>query len=110
MSEYDAFVGTRPVAAAHAFDVGALERYLRSNIPGFEGPIDVAQFKGGQSNPTFVLRAPARSYVLRRKPPGHLLPSAHAVDREFRVISALERAGFPVAHPFAYCEDSAVIG
>jgi aminoglycoside phosphotransferase (APT) family kinase protein len=110
MSEYDAFVGTRPVAAAHAFDIGALERYLGSNVDGFEGPIAVAQFKGGQSNPTFVLSTPARSYVLRRKPPGQLLPSAHAVDREFRVISALAGSAVPVPRTYVLCTDESVIG
>jgi aminoglycoside phosphotransferase (APT) family kinase protein len=110
MSEYDAFVGTRPVAAAHAFDVGALERYLRSNIAGFEGPIAVAQYKGGQSNPTFALSTSAKSYVLRRKPPGQLLPSAHAVDREYRVISALAGSAVPVPRTYVLCADESVIG
>jgi aminoglycoside phosphotransferase (APT) family kinase protein len=110
VNEYDAFMGTRPVAAAHAFDVDALERYLRANVDGFEGPIAVAQFKGGQSNPTFVLDTPAKSYVLRRKPPGQLLPSAHAVDREYRVISALADSGVPVPRTYVLCTDEAVIG
>jgi aminoglycoside phosphotransferase (APT) family kinase protein len=110
VSEYDAFMGTRPVAAAHAFDVDALERYLRANVDGFEGPIDIEQFKGGQSNPTFVLDTPAKSYVLRRKPPGQLLPSAHAVDREYRVISALADSGVPVPRTYVLCTDEGVIG
>ena len=70
----------------------------------------VQQFKGGQSNPTYLLETPARKYVLRRKPPGKLLPSAHAVDREFRVISALHAQGFPVAEPVLYCADESVTG
>ena len=74
------------------------------------GPLTVQQFKGGQSNPTYLLETPARKYVLRRKPPGKLLPSAHAVDREFRVISALHAQGFPVAEPVLYCADESVAG
>ena len=110
MSGYDEFLGTRPVADAHRFDVSALERYLRTNIDGFAGPIDVAQFKGGQSNPTFVLTTPGKRYVLRRKPPGQLLPSAHAVDREYRVISALAGTDVPVPRTYCLCTDDAVIG
>ena len=110
MSEYEAFIGTGPVAAAHAFDVDALQRYLQGHLDGFEGPIELAQFKGGQSNPTFVLRTPAKSYVLRRKPPGQLLPSAHAVDREYRVISALAGSDVPVPRAYVLCTDEAVIG
>jgi aminoglycoside phosphotransferase (APT) family kinase protein len=110
MSDYDAFIGTRPVTAAHAFDVHALERYLRAHIDGFEGPVVVAQFKGGQSNPTYALETPAKSYVLRRKPPGQLLPSAHAVDREYRVISALAGSAVPVPRAYVLCTDESVIG
>ena len=77
---------------------------------GFAGPITLSQFKGGQSNPTYLVETPARRYVLRRKPPGKLLPSAHAVDREYRVIGALYAQGFPVAEPIVYCADEAVIG
>ena len=90
---------------ALAFDGARLEAYLRSHLPDFRGPLTVRQFKGGQSNPTYLLETPARRYVLRRKPPGKLLPSAHAVDREFRVISALHAQGFPVAAPVLYCDD-----
>src|SRR5262249_10250228 len=74
------------------------------------GPLAVRQFKGGQSNPTYLLETPQRRYVLRRKPPGKLLPSAHAVDREFRVVSALSAQGFPVAQPVLYCADDSVVG
>ncbi len=95
---------------AHAFDVGALEEYMRSHVEGFAGPLTVRQFKGGQSNPTYRLEAPSGRYVLRRKPPGKLLTSAHAVDREFRVISALYAADFPVPRPYALCEDDEVVG
>ncbi len=110
MSHYDAYIGTRPVADAHRFDVAALERYLRDHIEGFDGPLEVEQFKGGQSNPTYRLRAGARRYVLRRKPPGTLLPSAHAVDREYRVITALAGSDVPVARTYALCTDESVIG
>jgi len=104
------FSGTKDVAAALAFDAAGLEAFLASRLPGFAGPLVVRQFKGGQSNPTYLLETPARRYVLRRKPPGKLLPSAHAVDREFRVISALHAQGFPVAPPLLYCDDAAVAG
>jgi aminoglycoside phosphotransferase (APT) family kinase protein len=83
---------------------------MAANVEGFRGPLTVLQFKGGQSNPTYRLDTPGRSYVLRRKPFGKLLPSAHAVDREFRVISALHGAGFPVARPYALSTDESVIG
>jgi aminoglycoside phosphotransferase (APT) family kinase protein len=104
------FTGTKEVAAPLQFDVERLTDYLATNLPGFAGPLTVGQFRGGQSNPTYLLTTPAERYVLRRKPPGRLLPSAHAVDREFRVISALHAQGFPVARPFVLCEDAAVIG
>ena len=77
---------------------------------GLSGPLTVLQFKGGQSNPTYRLDTPGRSYVMRRKPFGKLLPSAHAVDREFKVIAALSKQGFPVAKAYALCTDDAVIG
>ncbi|MBA2933854.1 phosphotransferase family protein [Sphingomonas sp. CGMCC 1.13654] len=83
---------------------------MRDYVEGFAGPLRIEQFRGGQSNPTFKLETPGRNYVLRRKPPGLLVKSAHAVDREYRVIAALHGAGFPVARPFALCEDDAVIG
>jgi len=104
------FSGTKEVAERLRFDVGRLESYLRTNVEGFAGPIALSQFKGGQSNPTYLLETPLQRYVLRRKPPGKLLPSAHAVDREFRVISALHPHGFPVAQPILYCADETIIG
>ena len=104
------FSGTRDVLEAHSFDVEALEEYMRSHVEGFEGPLTVRQFKGGQSNPTYLLASSSGRYVLRRKPPGKLLKSAHAVDREFRVISALYAADFPVPRPYVLCEDDAVVG
>ncbi len=91
-------------------DLVRLEPYLQKHIPDYAGPITLKRFKGGQSNPTYQLVTPNRSYVLRRKPSGTLLPSAHAVDREYRVISALHGVGFPVPRPFVLCEDTSVIG
>ncbi len=105
-----AFTGTKDVAAPLRFDAARLEAYLAARVQGFAGPFSVRQFKGGQSNPTYLLETPARKYVLRRKPPGKLLPSAHAVDREFRVISALHAQKFPVAAPVAYCDDAEIVG
>jgi aminoglycoside phosphotransferase (APT) family kinase protein len=110
MSNYEQFIGTRAVAPQHAFDEASLARWLRAHVEGFAGDLLVEQFKGGQSNPTFLLSAGARRYVMRRKPPGQLLPSAHAVDREFRVISALAGTDVPVAKAYALCEDTGVIG
>jgi aminoglycoside phosphotransferase (APT) family kinase protein len=105
-----AFSGTREVAERLRFDVGALEAYLRAHVGGFAPPLAVTQFKGGQSNPTYLIETALRRYVLRRKPPGKLLPSAHAVDREFRIISALSKKKFPVADPVLYCADETVVG
>lgn len=105
-----AFEGTKPVDERQRFDEAALDAWMRAHVEGYEGPLSVSQFKGGQSNPTYRLDTPGRAYVLRRKPVGNLLPSAHAVDREFRVISALHGQGFPVAKPYALCEDAGVIG
>lgn len=102
--------GTRDVSAEHQIDVGLLEDYLQEHVDGFSGPLAIKQFKGGQSNPTYLLEAASGKYVMRRKPPGKLLKSAHAVDREFRVISALYTAGFPVPRPFVLCEDESVVG
>lgn len=110
MSDFDKFSGTRPVAPEHSFDQAALAIFMRAHVDGFSGDLTVEQFKGGQSNPTFRLSAGGKRYVLRRKPPGVLLPSAHAVDREFRVISALANTAVPVARAYALCEDSSVIG
>jgi aminoglycoside phosphotransferase (APT) family kinase protein len=110
MDRQETYSGTKEVTAALRFDPTSLEAYLTANVPGFAGPVVVRQFKGGQSNPTYLIETVARRYVLRRKPPGKLLPSAHAVDREFRAISALYAQNFPVAEPVVYCADEAVIG
>ncbi len=105
-----AVAGTAEVLPVHRFDVGTLERFMATHVTKFEGPLEVRQFRGGQSNPTYYLRAASGEYVLRRKPPGKLLPSAHAVDREYRVITALAGSGVPVPRTFALCEDVAVVG
>jgi aminoglycoside phosphotransferase (APT) family kinase protein len=102
--------GTREVREAHRFDVGMLEDYMNSHVESFRGPLAVRQFRGGQSNPTYLLEAESGKYVLRRKPPGKLLPSAHAVDREYRIISTLYGADFPVPRPYVLCKDDEVIG
>ena len=102
--------GTTPVRENFRFDEARLAEWMAANVAGFAGPMVVEQFKGGQSNPTYKLMTPGHSYVLRRKPPGNLIPGAHAVDREARVLSALGKAGFPVAHVFGLCTDDAVIG
>jgi aminoglycoside phosphotransferase (APT) family kinase protein len=109
-SRTEQFTGTMPVRDAHRFDVGSLERYLRASVDGFTGTIEVTQFKGGQSNPTFLVAAGGKRYVIRRKPPGPLLPSAHAVDREYRVITALARTDVPVPRTYALCDDESILG
>lgn len=101
-----AFSGT----TASDIDAARLEAYLGRHIDGFAGPLTLARFKGGQSNPTYKLTTPARAYVLRRKPFGKLLPSAHAIEREYRVTEALARPGFAVARPLHLCADDGVIG
>ncbi len=103
-------LGATPVRPEFRFDEAALERWMRETVPDFEGPLSVLQFRGGQSNPTYKLVTPGRSYVLRRKPPGPLAAGAHAVDREARVLSALSATGYPVARVFGLCTDESVIG
>ncbi len=98
------------VRAAHRLDEAALDRWLAANVEGFAGPLNISQFKGGASNPTYLLTAGEARYVLRKKPPGLLLASAHQVDREHRVMKALGEVGFPVPRMRALCEDDAVIG
>lgn len=102
--------GTTSVRPGYSFDPVPLDAWMRGQVDGYAGPLHIEQFKGGQSNPTYKLVTPDRSYVLRRKPPGELLPGAHAVDREARVLTALHDAGFPVARVFGLCTDDAVIG
>lgn len=112
MSDTQNFTGTRAVSDQHAFDVAALQRWLGAHLPGFAGPLTVEMFKGGQSNPTYKLITPQRAYVMRAKPGpvAKLLPSAHAIEREFRVMSALHGTGVPVAQMHALCEDESIIG
>ena len=106
----DIFSGVKPVEDRHKLDEKKLGAWLGANVKGYDGPLEVFQFKGGQSNPTYRLDTPARRYVLRRKPFGKLLPSAHAVDREYKVISALHKVGFPAAQTYGLCTDDRVIG
>ncbi|MEE2775640.1 MAG: phosphotransferase [Acidobacteriota bacterium] len=109
-SRQDRFSGTKQVTEQHRFEVAPLEAYLAEHVEGFAGPLELRQFKGGQSNPTYRLQTPSRRYVLRRKPPGKLLPSAHAVDREYRVMTALGTTDFPVPKTHCLCTDDSVIG
>ena len=99
-----------PVLDRHRFDEAALARHLREHLPGFDGPVEVRQFQGGQSNPTFHIRTEAGDYVLRKKPPGKLLPRAHAVEREYRILRALAGSEVPVPPVRLLCEDASVIG
>jgi aminoglycoside phosphotransferase (APT) family kinase protein len=103
-------IGTTAVREGYGFDEAALDRWLRNHVAGYAGPLTVEQFRGGQSNPTYKLTTPGKSYVLRRKPPGQLLKGAHAVEREAKVLIALAKVDFPVARVHALCLDDAVIG
>ncbi len=102
--------GTTAVRAGYGFDEARLASWLEATIPGFVGPLTVEQFRGGQSNPTYLLDTPSRRYVLRRKPPGLLLKGAHAIEREARVLSCLREVDFPVAQVYALCTDESIIG
>ena len=110
--DFSNFVGTRAVSQQHAFDVDALSAWLEKNLDGFKGPLTVEMFKGGQSNPTYKLVTPSQSYVMRAKPGpvAKLLPSAHAVEREFKVMSGLQGTDVPVPRMHCLCEDEGVIG
>ena len=112
MSHTDQFVGTRPVSGAHAFDTAALGAWMTQHVEDFAGPLGVEMFKGGQSNPTYKLITPGRTYVMRAKPGpvAKLLPSAHAIEREFAVMRGLAGTDVPVARMHALCEDESVIG
>jgi aminoglycoside phosphotransferase (APT) family kinase protein len=109
---YEEFMGTKPVAERLKVDLDALSAYMHAHVQGFQGHLQIEQFKGGQSNPTFKLSSGDQHYVLRTKPApaAKLLPSAHAIDREFRVMDALSKTGFPAARQYALCEDESVIG
>ncbi|MEM8770649.1 MAG: phosphotransferase family protein [Pseudomonadota bacterium] len=104
------FSGTGDTPEHLQFDANALSDYMKAHVEGFSGPVEVAKFKGGQSNPTYLITTPTKKYVLRRKPPGDLLPSAHAVDREYRVMTALGEQNFPAPKTYALCEDESIIG
>ncbi|RWI54730.1 MAG: phosphotransferase family protein [Mesorhizobium sp.] len=104
------YSGTTPLADNIRFSQAALERYMRAHVSGFRGPLTAVQFKGGQSNPTCLIASPSGRYVLRRKPPGALLPSAHAIEREVRVMRALYESSVPVPEILSYCEDEGVLG
>ncbi|MBC7435719.1 MAG: phosphotransferase [Bdellovibrionales bacterium] len=112
MSDFDHFVGTRAVSGPHTIDEAALSAWLEKNLEGFAGPLTLEMFKGGQSNPTYKLLTPGKSYVMRAKPGpvAKLLPSAHAVEREFAVMSGLHGTGVPVPRMYCLCEDESVIG
>lgn len=112
MSKFDHFVGTKPVSDTHAFDMAALTAWMQQHVEGFAGPLQAEMFKGGQSNPTYKLVTPGRSYVMRSKPGpvAKLLPSAHAIEREFKVMHGLAGTQVPVPHMYALCEDESVIG
>ena len=112
MSNFDHFIGTREVTGAHAFDIAALSAYLSQRLEGFDGPLKVEIFKGGQSNPTYKLITPGRAYVMRTKPGpvAKLLPSAHAVEREFKVMQCLAGTDVPAPRMHCLCEDESVIG
>lgn len=106
----DQNMGTAEIRPGFEFDQAALAEWLEANVQDYAGPLSVSQFKGGQSNPTYRLDTPQRSYVLRRKPPGQLLKGAHAVEREARVITALHGTGYPVPRIYSLCTDDSVIG
>ena len=112
MSNFDHFIGTREVTGAHAFDIAALCAYLSDRLEGFQGPLKVQMFNGGQSNPTYKLITPRRAYVMRAKPGpvAKLLPSAHAVEREFKVMQGLAGTDVPAPRMHCLCEDESVIG
>ncbi len=112
MTDFDHFIGTRAVSDKHVFDVAAFTAWLENNLEGFAGPLTVEMFKGGQSNPTYKLLTPGQSYVMRAKPGpvAKLLPSAHAVEREYAVMRGLAGSDVPVPRMYCLCEDESVIG
>lgn len=112
MSDFEAYQGTRPVSEAHRFNEAALLDWMHAHIPGLQGPLNIEMFKGGQSNPTYKLTVGQQAFVMRAKPGpvAKLLPSAHAIEREFKVMQALGKTDFPVARMHALCEDESVIG
>ena len=109
-NDADDFTGVTEAPEHLKIDEASLVQYMNEHVDGFEGPVKVEKFKGGQSNPTYLLTTATKKYVLRRKPPGKLLPSAHAVDREYKVMTALVKTGFPVPKTYALCEDANIVG
>ncbi len=109
-TDAEANMGTTQVREGFAFDQAALARWMTEHVADYAGPLQVEQFKGGQSNPTYKLITPGKAYVLRRKPPGEIIKGAHAVEREARVIWALGQTGFPVAGVYGLCTDDSIIG
>ena len=101
---------TVPVREIHRIDEPALAKWMQAQVAGYDGPLSIEQFSGGQSNPTYKLSTPKSAYVLRRKPPGELVAGAHAIDREFKILAALGGIGFPVPRVHALCTDDGVIG
>ena len=110
MNAEEAFVGTVEPEGADRLDEGKLTEWMQANVAGFQGPLHLTKFKGGQSNPTYKIEAASSNYVLRRKPFGPLLPSAHAVDREYKVQAGMHKTGFPVAQQYGVCIDDSVVG
>lgn len=112
MSDFDHFIGTRAVSGAQAFDIEKLSEWLGQHLPGFSGPLSAELFKGGQSNPTYKLVTPSKTYVMRAKPGpvAKLLPSAHAIEREFAVMSGLGKTDVPVPRMHCLCNDESIIG
>lgn len=110
--DFSSFIGTRAVSSQHAFDTDALAAWLDQHLEGFRGPLTVEMFKGGQSNPTYKLVTPQRNYVMRAKPGpvAKLLPSAHAIEREYKVMKGLAGTDVPVPAMYCLCEDESVIG
>lgn len=106
----EANAGTTSVREQHRLDERALIQWMHDHVSGFEGPLSIEQFKGGQSNPTYKLNTQKGTYVLRRKPPGQLLAGAHDVEREARVLTALSKIDFPVAHIHGTCADPSILG
>jgi len=110
MTDLTKYLGALEPIADDALPIGRLGEFLAGAVAGFRGPLSARRFSGGQSNPTFLLETPDRAYVLRRRPGGPLLASAHQIDREYRVLQALHPTGFPVPEPLAWCDDEAVLG
>ncbi len=109
-SRTEMFSGTEAPPAHLVIDTDKLSAYVAGRIPGWRGPAEITKFRGGQSNPTYRVETPDRTYVLRKKPGGALLPSAHAIDREYRAIAAVHAKGFPVPEPILYCTDPQILG